>query len=186
MMNWELFDPDDEVRITEGKLPHWFQAGRLYFVTYRTDDSLPVDVTRLWLRQRDDWLLRQGINPRLADWKVRFASLPARFRRQFHATFSEAFLQHLDRGHGECVLRRPGISQVVQDGLLFFNEVRYELMDFVIMPNHVHVLVALLGDTDIVAQCNSWKKNAALPNQQMPWAQGAILARREFRSPGAP
>ena len=69
MMNWELFDPDEEVRITSGKLPHWFQAGRLYFITYRTDDSLPISVTKLWLRQRDDWLLRQGINPRSADWK---------------------------------------------------------------------------------------------------------------------
>ena len=30
------------------------------------------------------------------------------------------------------------------------------------MPNHVHVLAGLLGDTDIVEQCHSWKKNAGL------------------------
>lgn len=161
-MNWELFDPDEEVRITEGRLPHWFQAGRLYFITFRTDDSLPIGVVKLWLRRRDDWLLRQRIDPRAADWKVQFASLPARLRRQFHAIFSEEYLKHLDLGHGDCVLRRPEISKVVADGLLFFNEVRYELTGFVIMPNHVHVLVAMLGDTDVVKQCYSWKKNIAL------------------------
>ena len=79
-MNWELFDPDEEVRITSGKLPHWFQAGRLYFITYRADDSLPISVTKLWLRQRDDWLLRQGINPavgRLEDRNLRRCRLGA-------------------------------------------------------------------------------------------------------------
>jgi len=29
------------------------------------------------------------------------------------------------------------------------------------MPNHVHLLVGLLGDTEIVAQCKSWKKFTA-------------------------
>ncbi len=161
-MNWELFDPDEEVRITEGNLPHWFQTGRLYFVTYRTDDSLPAGVTRLWLRQRDDWLLRQGIDPRSADWKSRLALLPSRLRHQFHAVFSEAFLRHLDRGHGECVLKRPEISQIVAESLLFFDGVRFELTDFAVMPNHVHVLAGLWGDTDILDQCYSWKKNSAM------------------------
>jgi REP element-mobilizing transposase RayT len=29
--------------------------------------------------------------------------------------------------------------------------------DLVVMPNHVHLLVCLLGDTEIEAQCTSWK-----------------------------
>ena len=161
-MDWELFDPDDELRLTAGRLPHWFQAGRLYFVTFRTDDSLPASVVQLWLRQRDDWLRRQGIDPRSAEWQVQFDSLPARLRRQFHATFSEEFLTHLDRGHGECVLKRRELAEIVEEGLLYFNEDRYQLVDFVVMPNHVHVLAGLLGSTDVVKQCCSWKKNTAL------------------------
>ncbi len=162
IVNWELFDPDEDVRVTAGKLPHWFQAGRLYFITFRTDDSLPADVVRLWLRKRADWLLRQGIDPQRPDWQSRLASLPTRLRRQFHATFSDECLSHLDRGHGECVLRRQEVAQVVADGLLYFNEARYQLTDFVVMPNHVHVLAGMLGDCDIVKQCYSWKKNMAV------------------------
>jgi putative transposase len=33
--------------------------------------------------------------------------------------------------------------------------------DFVVMPNHVHLIVGLLGETDIEAQCSSWKRFAA-------------------------
>ena len=62
-MQWELFDPDEEVRITAGRLPHWFQPGRLFFITFRTNDSLPASVAKLWLKRRDDWLRRQGIDP---------------------------------------------------------------------------------------------------------------------------
>jgi REP element-mobilizing transposase RayT len=180
MMNWELFDPDDDVRLTAGRLPHWFQPGRLYFVTFRTDDSLPTSVVKLWLRQRDDWLRRRGIDARSADWQVRFASLPARLRRQFHATFSEEFLAHLDRGHGECVLRRPEVSQIVEEGLWYFNEARYQLTDFVVMPNHVHVLAGLLGDTDIVKQCHSWKKNSALRINEVLGRKGRFWHEESF------
>jgi len=179
-MDWELFDPDEEVRITAAKLPHWFQPGRLYFITFRTDDSLPASVVRLWLRQRDDWLRRQGIDSRSADWEVRFAALPARLRRQFHATYSEEFLAHLDRGHGECVLRRPEVSRIVEEGLLYFNEVRYQLIDFVIMPNHVHVLAGLLGDSDIVKQCFSWKKNTALRINKVLGRKGRFWHEESF------
>jgi hypothetical protein len=48
-MVFELFDPQSEVRIGEGtSLPHWFQPGVTYFVTFRTEDSIPTDVSRLW------------------------------------------------------------------------------------------------------------------------------------------
>ena len=161
-MNLDLFDPADEVRVTAGRLPHWFQPGRLYFITFRTDDSLPGSVATLWLRQRDDWLRRQGINPQSADWSAQIERLPAQLRRQFHKTFSEEFLNHLDRGHGECVLRRRDLAAIVGEALLHFNKVRYHLTDFVVMPNHVHVLAGLLGNTDLAKQCTSWKKNAAL------------------------
>jgi REP element-mobilizing transposase RayT len=161
-MDWELFDPDDEVRLTAGRLPHWFQPGRLYFITFRTDDSLPTSVVTLWLRRRDDWLRRQGIDPQSSHWQARFELLPARLRRQFHEMFSGEFLAHLDRGHGDCVLRRPEVAGIVLEGLLHFNGDRYQLTDCVVMPNHVHLLAGMLGETDLVKQCYSWKKNTAL------------------------
>lgn len=160
-MPFELFNPGGDLRITHGNLPHWYQPGATYFVTFRTADSLPKEVADLWYRRRHDWLLRQGINPRTADWKAAFKRLPDRQQHEFHATFSREFLEHLDKGHGACVLRRRDLAEIVARSLKHFDGERYLMGDFVVMPNHVHLLVGLLGDTDIEAICRSWKKFTA-------------------------
>jgi REP element-mobilizing transposase RayT len=158
---FELFDPQDDVRITSGNLPHWYQPGVTYFVTFRTDDSLPNEVSERWHRERDDWLRRHGINPLAADWKASFSRLPNSQQYQFHKTISEEYLALLDKGHGECALRRRELAQIVATSLSHFDGQRYYLGDFVVMPNHVHLLVGLVGDTDIEKQCYSWKKFTA-------------------------
>jgi REP element-mobilizing transposase RayT len=179
---FELFDPKDDLLITQGgNLPHWYQPGVTYFVTWRTEDSIPKEVSHLWHRRRDDWLRRHGVSPPskvagrlrlpsagtadLANGTRRvpatFESLPQEKQREFHDTFSREYLEHLDRGHGECVLRRAELSKIVADSLLHFDGQRYHVSDFVVMPNHVHILVCLLGDTEIEAQCYSWKKFTA-------------------------
>ncbi len=33
--------------------------------------------------------------------------------------------------------------------------------DFVVMPNHVHLLVCLIGEIDVLDQCYSWKRFSA-------------------------
>ena len=70
-------------------------------------------------------------------------------------------MEYLDNGLGRCDLKRPRLSKIVADSLLYFNGDRYQIGDFVIMPNHVHLLVCLLGDTDLLKQCRSWKKFSA-------------------------
>jgi len=160
-MPFELFNPAGELRITRGNLPHWYQPGATCFVTFRTADSLPKEVADLWYRLRNDWLLRHGINPGTADWKAAFRRLPDRQQHEFHATFSREFLEHLDKGHGACVLRRRDLAEIVANSLRHFDGERYLMGDFVIMPNHVHLLAGLIGATDIEAQCRSWKKFTA-------------------------
>ncbi|HUG70726.1 MAG TPA: transposase, partial [Pirellulaceae bacterium] len=160
-MPFELFDPDGALRITEGNLPHWYQPGATYFITWRTADSLPNEVADLWYRRRNDWLLRQGINSRAKNWQAALRRLPDRLQHEFHATFSREFLEHLDQGHGACVLRRGELAQIVANSLRHFDGERYLLGDFVVMPNHIHLLVGLLGATEVEAQCYSWKKFTA-------------------------
>ena len=160
-MIFELFDPAMDLRITEGKLPHWYQPGVTYFITWRTDDSIPRDVIDLWLRRRDDWLRRHGIDPSQPRWSARLDELPDRQQQEFHNTFSREFLEYLDRGHGACVLARPDLAAIVADSLRHFDGQRYLLGDFVVMPNHVHLLTCLLGATGVEEQCYSWKKYMA-------------------------
>jgi putative transposase len=160
-MNFELFDKTMDFRITVGKLPHWFQPGVTYFVTWRTDDSVPRDLVDLWQRRRDDWLRRHGVDPAQRRWSALLEELPEHQRKEFHNTFSSEFLAYLDRGYGACVLKRPEVAAIVAHSLRHFDGRRYHLGDFVVMPTHVHLLTCLLGDTDVEAQCYSWKKYTA-------------------------
>ncbi|MBA4018553.1 MAG: hypothetical protein C0483_15415 [Pirellula sp.] len=179
-MVFELFDPDEPVDITTRRLPHWFQPGAVCFVTFRTADSMPREVLSDWLRARDEWLRRHGIDAANRDWEARLQSLPIAERREFSRNYSEQFHAVLDQGHGECVLRRPDLAEIVATSLRHFDGDRYDLGDFVIMPNHVHLLVAMHGDTTIDEQCKSWKKfsaakiNAALNRRGHFWQAEAF------------
>jgi len=47
----------------------------------------------------------------------------------------------LDRGAGACWLKEERIAEVACDALRFFDGKRYELGEWVVMPNHVHLVV---------------------------------------------
>jgi REP element-mobilizing transposase RayT len=49
---------------------------------------------------------------------------------------------YLDRGIGECYLADKRIATLVQSALVHFDSQRYRLSAWVVMPNHVHLLVA--------------------------------------------
>ena len=159
---FELFDPKADVHIEMGtNLPHWFQPGVSYFVTFRTEDSIPAEVRRRWHGQRASWLSTHSINPGDPNWKMHLDQLSITLRREFHETFSLQYMESLDKGLGACVLRQPELSTIVADSLFHFDTDRYHLGDFVVMPNHVHLIVCLLGETDIESQCTSWKRFTA-------------------------
>ena len=178
---FELFDSEADIRIDTGtSLPHWYQPGVSYFVTFRTEDSIPVEVGRQWHRQREDWLKRHGITVSNGNWRNQLDRLNIEHRREFHETFSRQYLEALDKGHGECVLRRSELSQIVANSLLHFDGQRYHMGDFVVMPNHVHLIVCLLGDTEIVAQCTSWKRFTAKAINELLGRKGRFWQEESF------
>ena len=159
---FELFDPAAPVHITVGSsLPHWYQPGVSYFVTFRTEDSIPEEVGRKRHAQRTEWLAKRGIKSSDSAWREQLAELPEFERRLYHSTFSQRYLEVLDKGLGACVLRQPELSEIVSNALLHFDGDRYHMGDFVIMPNHVHLIVCLLGTSQVVALCSSWKRFTA-------------------------
>jgi type I restriction enzyme R subunit len=81
-------------------------------------DSIPADVARLWRQRRADWLRRKGIDCGDRKWQADFAHLSRETQRDFHETFSREYLAYLDRGLGECVLRRPELAKIIADSLL--------------------------------------------------------------------
>jgi putative transposase len=159
-MPFELFDAHGELTIREGTLPHWYQPGVTYFVTFRTEDSVPQSLLRAWHTRRDTWLCRHGIDPHAADWKTKLRE-NAGLEDEYHGTFTREFMNYLDRGHGACPLRNREIAEIVCHNLRHFDGARYHLGDFVVMPNHVHLLCCLIGPTEIERQCRSWKRFTA-------------------------
>jgi type I restriction enzyme R subunit len=66
-------------------------------------------------------------------------------------------MEFLDKGHGACALRRPELSAIVAKSLLHDDGRSYVVSDFVVMPNHVHVLAQFHVEGDMKRWCKSWK-----------------------------
>ncbi|MGK0185314.1 MAG: REP element-mobilizing transposase RayT [Verrucomicrobiales bacterium] len=71
--------------------------------------------------------------------------------------FVERIERWSDAGYGECHLKNPRVREIVTDALNHFNSDRYDLGDYVIMPNHVHVLFRPHSPHTLGAILHSWK-----------------------------
>jgi putative transposase len=69
--------------------------------------------------------------------------------------------RELDVGLGACWLRKPDIASLVQDALLHFDGERYCLLAWCLMPNHVHVVIDIVGDQSLTNIVRSWKSFTA-------------------------
>jgi REP element-mobilizing transposase RayT len=124
------FDPHGEVDITRRRLPHWRQPGATYFITFRLADSLPQSVLHQWRHERAIWL-RWHPPPWSADEQL-----------EYEERFTYRLQEWLDAGMGACHLRRSDVRARVERSLLHFDGKRYDIDAFVLMPNHVHAVIA--------------------------------------------
>jgi putative transposase len=176
----EFFDPTEEVDVVNRRLPHWSQPGAITFITWRTWDSLPEKVIRQWQFERDAWLAKHGINPNAKDWQTRVQRLPPGLEQEFKSLLADRWNDHLDELHGACVLRRPEFSAIVADSLRCFDGDRYEMTDFVVMPNHVHVLAAFPRTEVMLEQCESWKHFTATKINRLLGVKGRFWQQDGF------
>lgn len=123
------FDWDAVTASKRRRLPHVTMPGAIYFVTFRLADALPLAVTQRWNQERSAWMAQ---NP--PPW-------PELVEKEFHRRFTMRMEGYLDAGHGTCLLRDEVLRKEIVASLLHDDQKRYELGDFVIMPNHVHVLL---------------------------------------------
>lgn len=162
MRQFTFIRQDTAVDTSRRNLPHWEQPEVCYFLTFRTWDSMPKEVMDQWSAERNEWLFRHGIDVRTdEDWHSRVELLTAEDRIEFHRRYSSQMQERLDQGHGECLLRQASLRQIVSSSLHHFDEKRYRLGGFVVMPNHVHVLVQCLGETRLKKMGYNWKRYTA-------------------------
>jgi putative DNA methylase len=125
-------------RITRGNLPHWYVPGAAHFVTYRIAGTLPEEVLQA-LKARKEWLLQQPLPE----------GVPSRQRVRVHKKLFAEYDDYLGR-HGQVDwLRRPAIAAMIRQNLYFHNHLKYHLLAYCIMPNHVHVLLQPIPDPPV-------------------------------------
>jgi len=117
-MTW---NPVPEWR-SRGYLPHCNEIGLIQIITFRLADSIPAKIIREW---RDELEISPGLNA--------YDSRNIELKRRID--------KYEDAGCGNCHLKNPQIAELVQNALLFFDGERYRLLQWCIMPNHVHTLV---------------------------------------------
>ena len=96
-----------------GHLPHFDAPGTRQFITYRLADALPASRRHEW----EAFIALEDVQEK---------------QRKIEA--------YLDKGYGACHLRDPRIANLVQENFWHHDGVKYCLLAWVIMPNHVHVL----------------------------------------------
>jgi REP element-mobilizing transposase RayT len=123
---------------SRGYLPHFDGSDCMQHVTIHLADSLPKHVVKQ---------MEQALQ-----------LIPEHERDSERRKRIEAWI---DAGHGRCDLRHPDVAAMVELALLFFDQLRYRLLAWVVMPNHVHILVQPLPGWTLAAIVASWKKFTA-------------------------
>jgi putative DNA methylase len=135
-----------------GYLPHFDAPNVTQFVTFLLRDAFPVVRRREWeplLRERDESLRKR----KLEAW--------------------------LDRGHGECWLRRPDVAGQVEQVLRAKDGRTYRLRAWTLMPNHVHLVVDV-WQTPLSKLLRLWKGRSSREANKVLKRRGVFWEREYF------
>lgn len=138
---------------SRGYLPHFDNPTLIQMITFRLADSMPAAQLAFWnkcLQYRSDPKLREIVE------------------------------RYLDAGYGSCCLKQDAIARLVEDELLHFDGERYRLLEWVIMPNHVHVLVETFDNYPLPQIMHSWKSYTAKQINNHLKRQGPLWQKEYF------
>lgn len=163
---------NDPIQKRQGAyLPHWEKDHAIYSVTFRLSDSVPQETLREWLIERDE------IIARAADQKRPLTRDERMTLRTLYSDSVERFLQH---SHGACWMKREDIASIVAGSLRFFENDRYHLYAWCVMPNHVHVVVRPLGEHSLASILHSWKSFSAKKANALLGRTGAFWQKEYY------
>jgi REP element-mobilizing transposase RayT len=82
----------------------------------------------------------------------------------------------LDRSTSGHILRGPDAAAIVQNALRHFDELRYRLLAWCVMPNHVHVVLEQLQGWNLGQTVRSWKLFTTRALNELHRSGGAVWA----------
>ena len=125
---------------SRGFLPHE-HLHSLQFITFRLHDSVPTELMEQWRREK--------------------ATLAQQEDTERWIQLNQLIEEYADSGRGACFLKDERIARLVIDTLKKNDEIQYLLHCWCVMPNHVHVLVELLGENKVVDIVQQWRSYTA-------------------------
>ncbi len=160
------FEPAEEITKHRHGLPHWQQAGKLLFLTWRLADALPQEKLNELRAAKDAWELE---HPR--PWNFQDAEA-------YDQIFDDKVEGWLASGMGACVLRSPEVRVPLVETLHHRDGLDYDLLSYVVMPNYVHVLFRLRAGSALEKVLQAWKSVSSraigriLNQQGSLWQEG--------------
>ncbi len=124
----------DHVWWDRGFLPHFESQDHIQHVCFHLVDSFPASAVQKMAEEL------KSLAPSMRD---------AEREKRFNA--------YLDAGHGACWLREPEVVAMVHGAFLHFQGTRYDLYEWCVMPNHVHVLFQPKHGWTMSKSVTSWK-----------------------------
>lgn len=164
-----FYDPHSELEIKDGgNLPHWHQDGKIQFATFRLADSLPSCVL-------------SELNAKIEKFKNLYpkpwSSDTTREYWNFVGPLEERLLEN---GHGSCILKHKEVRDIVKNSILYRDGIDYNVIAFVIMPNHVHVLIQPIGNLSLSKILHSIKRFSAVNINRLTQKSGKFWMSESF------
>ncbi len=163
-----FFSPSANIdRTRGGNLPHWHQARKLQFITFRLADSLPREKLLRLAEEKEIFLSRKN---EMTDEEI----------AGFHEWFDARTEAYLSAGHGSCILKDASVRKIVEKAILFSDGEKCRVHAFVIMPNHVHLLVEMMGETPVHDFLKALKSFTAHQINKARKTSGSVWMKESF------
>lgn len=130
---------------SRGYLPH-LENKMLQVITIRLYDSVPQQVIDQW---KNTFFHDENSPVQTHQNKD--------IQKKMHKLIDE----YEDNGSGQCFLRDKRIAEIMESTLFHYEGRYYHLVRWVIMPNHVHVMIGLKPGVKLSTIVQKWKSYTA-------------------------
>jgi putative DNA methylase len=140
---------------SRGYLPHFDGGEVVQFITFRLADSLPKKVLGKWQKELELDLISEI---------------------EYHRKIDK----YLDKSYGECYLKDSRIAEMIEETLFFFDGKKYKLIAYVLMPNHIHILIKPLKNHSLASIMHSIKSYTSHEANKILGRKGKFWSKEYF------
>jgi len=138
-------------------LPHFDSKGKTQFLTWRQIDAVPKDMVVVW---------QEELKAEKDEHRVK------ELRRRVE--------KYCDAGYGSCLLKDPRAAEATVQVLQKHAGVLYNLRHWVLMPNHVHLLLTPLEQISLEKIAHQLKGESAREINRALGRLGSLWAIETF------